>query len=31
MAFTKALRKPVFKDLKEGIVLQAYLPDSHLW
>ena len=31
MAFTKALSKPEFKDLKAGIVLQAYLPDSHLW
>ena len=30
-AFTKTLDKPEFKDFHAGIVLQAYLPDSHLW
>lgn len=30
-AFTRALSKPEFKDFYAGIVLQAYLPDSHLW
>ena len=30
-AFKKTLEKPEFKDFKAGIVLQAYLPDSHLW
>ena len=30
-AFTRALDKPEFKDFYAGIVLQAYLPDSHLW
>lgn len=30
-AFTKTLSKPEFKDFYAGIVLQAYLPDSHLW
>lgn len=30
-AFTKTLDKPEFKDFKAGIVLQAYLPDAHLW
>ncbi len=30
-AFTKTLEKPEFKDFYAGIVLQAYLPDSHLW
>lgn len=31
LAFTETLSKPEFKDFKAGIVLQAYLPDSHLW
>lgn len=30
-AFTKTLDKPEFQDFSAGIVLQAYLPDSHLW
>ncbi len=30
-AFKTTLEKPEFKDFKAGIVLQAYLPDSHLW
>ena len=30
-AFTTTLDKPEFKNLYAGIVLQAYLPDSHLW
>jgi RHH-type proline utilization regulon transcriptional repressor/proline dehydrogenase/delta 1-pyrroline-5-carboxylate dehydrogenase len=30
-AFKKTLEKPEFKDFKAGIVLQAYLPDSHIW
>ncbi|MFK8139181.1 MAG: proline dehydrogenase family protein [Bdellovibrionales bacterium] len=30
-AFTKTLSLPEFKSYKAGIVLQAYLPDSHLW
>ncbi len=30
-AFTRTLSKPEFKDFYAGIVLQAYLPDSHLW
>jgi len=30
-AFTRTLGKPEFKDFYAGIVLQAYLPDSHLW
>ncbi|MDD3342293.1 MAG: bifunctional proline dehydrogenase/L-glutamate gamma-semialdehyde dehydrogenase [Sulfurospirillaceae bacterium] len=30
-AFTKTLDKPEFQDFHAGIVLQAYLPDSHLW
>ena len=30
-AFTKTLDKPEFQDFRAGIVLQAYLPDSHLW
>lgn len=30
-AFKKTLEKPEFKNFKAGIVLQAYLPDSHLW
>jgi RHH-type proline utilization regulon transcriptional repressor/proline dehydrogenase/delta 1-pyrroline-5-carboxylate dehydrogenase len=30
-AFTRTLEKPEFKDFYAGIVLQAYLPDSHLW
>ena len=29
--FQRVLSKPEFKDFKAGIVLQAYLPDSHLW
>ncbi len=29
--FQKVLEKPEFHDFKAGIVLQAYLPDSHLW
>jgi RHH-type proline utilization regulon transcriptional repressor/proline dehydrogenase/delta 1-pyrroline-5-carboxylate dehydrogenase len=29
--FKKVLDQPEFKDFKAGIVLQAYLPDSHLW
>ncbi|WP_024955242.1 proline dehydrogenase family protein [Sulfurospirillum arcachonense] len=29
--FIRVLEKPEFKDFKAGIVLQAYLPDSHLW
>lgn len=29
--FQKVLEKPEFKNFKAGIVLQAYLPDSHLW
>jgi RHH-type proline utilization regulon transcriptional repressor/proline dehydrogenase/delta 1-pyrroline-5-carboxylate dehydrogenase len=28
-AFVEVLSRPEFKDLKAGIVLQAYLPDSH--
>lgn len=30
-AFKAALEHPELKDYKAGIVLQAYLPDSHLW
>jgi len=30
-AFTKTLELPEFQDFRAGIVLQAYLPDSHLW
>ncbi len=30
-AFTKTLERDEFKDFYAGIVLQAYLPDSHLW
>lgn len=30
-AFTKTLDKPEFQNFKAGIVLQAYLPDSHAW
>ncbi|WP_331775390.1 bifunctional proline dehydrogenase/L-glutamate gamma-semialdehyde dehydrogenase [Sulfurospirillum sp. 1612] len=30
-AFTETLSQPEFKDFRAGIVLQAYLPDSHLW
>ncbi len=30
-AFTRTLDKPEFQDFYAGIVLQAYLPDSHLW
>ncbi|PID48307.1 MAG: aldehyde dehydrogenase [Proteobacteria bacterium] len=30
-AFTRALDRDEFKDFYAGIVLQAYLPDSHLW
>ena len=30
-AFQRALGNPDLKDLKAGIVLQAYLPDAHLW
>lgn len=30
-AFTKTLEQDEFKDFHAGIVLQAYLPDSHLW
>jgi len=30
-AFTRTLSKPEFKDFYAGIVLQAYLPDSHIW
>jgi len=30
-AFKKALELPELYDYKAGIVLQAYLPDSHLW
>ena len=30
-SFQKALESPDLKDFKAGIVLQAYLPDSHLW
>ena len=30
-AFTQTLNQPEFKDFYAGIVLQAYLPDSHLW
>lgn len=30
-AFKKALELPELLDYKAGIVLQAYLPDSHLW
>lgn len=30
-AFTKTLDLPEFQDFRAGIVLQAYLPDSHLW
>ncbi len=30
-AFKKALNHPDLVDYKAGIVLQAYLPDSHLW
>lgn len=29
--FKRVLDQPEFKDFKAGIVLQAYLPDSHLW
>lgn len=29
--FTKTLSLERFKDLKAGIVLQAYIPDSYLW
>ena len=29
--FKRVLDMPEFKDFKAGIVLQAYLPDSHLW
>ena len=29
--FQRVLEKEDFKDFKAGIVLQAYLPDSHLW
>ncbi|MBL0687565.1 MAG: bifunctional proline dehydrogenase/L-glutamate gamma-semialdehyde dehydrogenase [Sulfurospirillum sp.] len=29
--FKKVLNKPEFKEFKAGIVLQAYLPDSHEW
>ena len=29
--FKKTLEKPQFKNYYAGIVLQAYLPDSHLW
>ena len=29
--FIRVLSQPEFKDFKAGIVLQAYLPDSHLW
>lgn len=30
-AFTRTLDRDEFKDFYAGIVLQAYLPDSHLW
>ncbi|AFL67696.1 proline dehydrogenase family protein [Sulfurospirillum barnesii] len=30
-AFTQTLDLPEFQDFYAGIVLQAYLPDSHLW
>ncbi|MBE0492423.1 MAG: bifunctional proline dehydrogenase/L-glutamate gamma-semialdehyde dehydrogenase [Sulfurospirillum sp.] len=30
-AFKETLNKPEFKNFKAGIVLQAYLPDSHMW
>ena len=30
-SFQKALEEPDLRDLKAGIVLQAYLPDAHLW
>lgn len=30
-AFKKALEHPDLKDYSAGIVLQAYLPDAHLW
>lgn len=30
-AFTQTLDLPEFQDFHAGIVLQAYLPDSHLW
>jgi len=30
-AFTQTLDLPEFQDFRAGIVLQAYLPDSHLW
>lgn len=30
-AFTRTLDQEEFKDFYGGIVLQAYLPDSHLW
>ncbi len=30
-AFTRTLDQDEFKDFYAGIVLQAYLPDSHLW
>ncbi len=30
-AFVRTLDKEEFKDFYAGIVLQAYLPDSHLW
>ena len=30
-AFMKTLDKPEFQDFRAGIVLQAYLPDSHIW
>jgi len=29
--FERVLGQPEFKNFKAGIVLQAYLPDSHLW
>ncbi len=31
VAFQKALDQPEFKELRAGIVLQAYLPDSYHW
>ena len=30
-AFTRTLDQEEFRDYKAGIVLQAYLPDSHMW
>ena len=30
-AFQKTLESPDLQDLKAGIVLQAYLPDAHIW